>query len=112
MENHKLASQVIATRPMRPADIFDDQELVLLRTYVNDPDKRKDILAERDLWDDDPKVQEAKTMVSGSLTCYAISREAFNEEELEMLREWFATEEMQKSLEGVVARVKREFPTS
>jgi hypothetical protein len=108
MANHKFASQIIATHPMEPANIFDDQALVLLRTYVYDTNKRKEILEQRDLWDEDQSVMELKCNKAGNLVCLAISKEVLNEEEVGMLKEWFESEEMVKELEGVSARGKKE----
>ncbi|KAF2431696.1 hypothetical protein EJ08DRAFT_712476 [Tothia fuscella] len=108
MANHKFASQIIATYPMRPADILDDAELVLLRNYVEDPSRRKQILQERGLWSEDPVEREKLCGGVGSLTCWVIGREVFDGGELDMLREWFGGVGMRGNLEGVVARGREE----
>jgi len=92
MQHHKLAEKIIETHKDRPADILDNNELALLRDYVNHQDKGAQLLESRGM-----KVTEP---YSGSLVAYCIAKDAFDDGEKKMLKEWFDSGNVDEDLKG------------
>jgi len=99
--NHKLAHQIIATHPLKPANILDENALVLLKNYVMDPRRKMDLLRKKDMLDAPGQEPGFRAQSQhGSLVGYVIARDGFDEQEIALLREWFESGMLDEELEG------------
>lgn len=81
----QLAHQIIACHHGPDSGrIFDSQELVFLRLYVEDPASGAELIRRRDAYE----VQRGEGATGGGLVGVGITRGAFEGRSLEMLREW------------------------
>jgi hypothetical protein len=81
--------------------VLDGHELALLKLYVNDPSPSttQTLLKKQGLLNEEAETGGQKKL--SSLVAFAMEREAFSQEEIVMLKDWFDTPEMTKELEGV-----------
>jgi hypothetical protein len=94
IQHHQLAAKIIEAHPQHPANILDRTELAMLREYVNAPETKVDILRARGI-----EVEDFDDKATNSLVAYCLVRDKFNEEEIEMLREWFKDPQVVADLE-------------
>ena len=100
MQHNQLAAKIIETHPQAPANILDAPSLALLRDFVNDPAckdsaGKNSLLKRWNLDSEDPNSSQR------NLAAYAITNDKFNESEIEMLRNWFATGDLDEELKDV-----------
>jgi hypothetical protein len=88
MDRHLLAAKIIEVHPQAPDCILDANELALLRDYVNNPEAKLDELRARNI------DVEAK----GSLVAYCMVNDKFDENDRNMLREFFANPQIEEDL--------------
>lgn len=103
IEHHKLAHQIIACHSVEPMQVLDAPSLALLRRFIENPGRIKDILEELDMQDkegDKPGTRANRKY--GSLVGYVIASEGFDEEEWKLLREWFDSGVVDEDIKGVV----------
>ena len=96
IDTHTLARNVIE-RHNTPNDVFDDENLALLKRFCDDPSKKDEILRGKDMIDEPGTAPGTKAnFVHGSLVGYCIARHGtddpvLSDGEIVMLRDWFAT---------------------
>lgn len=95
MQHNQLAAKIIETHPLAPANILDAPSLALLRDLVNEPTDKNRVLKRWNLDSEDPDGAKQNLVV------YAINNNKFDESEIEMLRKWFATGELDEELKDV-----------
>jgi hypothetical protein len=91
MDHHLLAAKIIELHPRAPDCILDSDNLALLRDYVNNPEAKLDLLRARDVdvdtvWD------------KGQLVAYVMVHDKFDENDMNMLREFFANPQIDEDL--------------
>ena len=100
MQHNQLAAKIIETHPLAPANILDAPSLALLRDFVNnpaskDPAQKSEVLKKWNLDSEDPDNSKQ------NLVAYAIKNDKFDESEIEMLRNWFASGDLDEELKDV-----------
>jgi hypothetical protein len=103
MKSHELAQTIISTYPLPHLSkiIRSDRELLQLREFVKDPSKKDDILRKADLMDRSSDRPGTRAKAKGQLIGFAIATNAFEPNEIELLRKWFATPHMAKVLQKI-----------
>lgn len=92
IQNHTLAKAIIESQNGNKNLILDDEQLEMLRRFVQDPSQRNEILKEAGL--EDRKYSPGEYI--GGLSQFIVlrhgqdhSEDVLNAEEIEMLRKWF-----------------------
>ncbi|MCJ1396020.1 hypothetical protein MMC18_008907 [Xylographa bjoerkii] len=94
MRSHLLAASIIARHQMPEHKILDDRELGILRQFCANPAKKDEVLMKHDMVDKSRKPAGSSAQQLSSLAGHCVARHgtenpALNEEEIEMLRNWF-----------------------
>jgi hypothetical protein len=101
MKTHGLADQIIATHKLKPANILDNNELAKLRQFVSNPSKKDEFLRQHGLEDGPNEAPGTGAKAKMGLVGYAVATDAFDQTEIQALKNWFDSGELDEELKGV-----------